>query len=86
LLGYVNGNRVRPTEGVESQDEWDMVDSQVMTLISNSLELQLSETFYCETTLKIKNVASNRKPIQQQKQSLTDLSTQKRNQSNPARN
>jgi gag-polypeptide of LTR copia-type len=27
LLGYVNGSRVRPTEGVELQDEWDMVDS-----------------------------------------------------------
>jgi hypothetical protein len=30
-----------------------MIDSQVMTLISNSLEPQLSETFYSETTLKL---------------------------------
>jgi gag-polypeptide of LTR copia-type len=50
LLGYVNGNRVRPTEGAEVQDEWDIIDSQVMTLISNSLDPQLSETFYCKTS------------------------------------
>jgi gag-polypeptide of LTR copia-type len=53
LLGYVNGGRVRPSEGIEAQDEWDMIDSQVMTLISNSLEPQLSETFYSETALEL---------------------------------
>jgi hypothetical protein len=30
-----------------------MIDSQVMTLISNFLEPQLSETFYCVTTLEM---------------------------------
>jgi hypothetical protein len=30
-----------------------MIDSQVMTLISNSLEPQLSEIFYYETTLEL---------------------------------
>jgi gag-polypeptide of LTR copia-type len=45
LFGYVNGSRVRPSEGVKTQDKWDMIDSQVMTLISNSLEPQLSEIF-----------------------------------------
>jgi gag-polypeptide of LTR copia-type len=48
LLGYVNESRIRPSEGAEAQDEWDMIDSQVMTLILNSLEPQLSETFYCK--------------------------------------
>jgi hypothetical protein len=41
-----------------------MVDSQVMTLILNSLEPQLSKIFYCETTLElwqtIKNQFSNK--------------------------
>jgi gag-polypeptide of LTR copia-type len=64
LLGYVNGSRVRPTKGVELHDEWDMVDSQVMTFISNSLEPQLSETFYCEIILEpwqaIENQFSNK--------------------------
>jgi gag-polypeptide of LTR copia-type len=59
LLGYVNANRVRPIEWVKSQDEWDMVDSQVMTLISNSLEPQLSETFYCEITLELWQAIKN---------------------------
>jgi gag-polypeptide of LTR copia-type len=64
LLRYVNGSRIRPSEGAEAQDEWDMIDSQVMTLISNSLEPQLSETFYCETTNELwqatKNQSSNK--------------------------
>jgi gag-polypeptide of LTR copia-type len=51
LLGYVNASRVRPSERVEAQDEWDMIDSQVMTLITNSLEPQMFETFYSKTTL-----------------------------------
>jgi hypothetical protein len=53
LLGYVNGNRVRPTKGAEVQDEWDMIDSQVMILISSSLDPQLSETIYCKTSSDI---------------------------------
>jgi gag-polypeptide of LTR copia-type len=53
LLGYINGGRVRPSEGIEAQDEWDMIDRQVMTLISNSLEPQLSEIFYIETALEL---------------------------------
>jgi gag-polypeptide of LTR copia-type len=64
LLGYVNGNRVRPTEGTEVQDEWDMIDSQVMTLISNSLDPQLFKTFYYENSSelwqKIENQFSNK--------------------------
>jgi gag-polypeptide of LTR copia-type len=58
-LGYVNGSRVRPNEGVSAQDELDMVDSQAMTLISNSLEPQLSETFYCETILELWQAIEN---------------------------
>jgi hypothetical protein len=42
LLGYVNESRVRSNEGAKAQDEWNMMDSQAMTLISNSLEPQLS--------------------------------------------
>jgi gag-polypeptide of LTR copia-type len=53
LLEYVNGSKVRPSEGIEAQDEWDMINSQVMTLISNSLELQLSKTFYNEIALEL---------------------------------
>jgi gag-polypeptide of LTR copia-type len=53
LLGYINGSRIKPKEGIEAQDEWDMIDSQVMTLISNSLEPQISETFYCETAVEL---------------------------------
>jgi gag-polypeptide of LTR copia-type len=59
LLGYVNGSRVRPNKRVGAQDEWDMVDSQAMTLISNSLQPQLSETFYCETTLELWQAIEN---------------------------
>jgi hypothetical protein len=41
LLGYINGNKVQPIFGVEAQEEWEMLDSQVMTLITNSLQPQL---------------------------------------------
>jgi hypothetical protein len=53
LLGYINERRVRPNEGAEAQDECNMMDNQIMTLIFNSLEPQLSEIFYCETTLEL---------------------------------
>jgi hypothetical protein len=36
-----------------------MIDSQVMTLISNSLEPQLSEIFYSETTLELWQAIEN---------------------------
>jgi gag-polypeptide of LTR copia-type len=39
----------KPEEGTNEQEVWDMIDSQVMTLITNSLEPKLSETIYCET-------------------------------------
>jgi hypothetical protein len=49
LLDYINGNKIRPIFEAESQEEWEMIDSQVITLITNSLEPQLSEEFfYCE--------------------------------------
>jgi gag-polypeptide of LTR copia-type len=54
LLGYINGNKVRPIFGAETQEEWELLDSQVMTLITNSLQPQLSEEFcYCETTTEL---------------------------------
>jgi hypothetical protein len=59
LLGYVNESRVRPNERARVQDEWDMMDSQAMTLILNSLESQLSEFFYCETVLELWQVIEN---------------------------
>jgi gag-polypeptide of LTR copia-type len=59
LFGYVNESRVRPNERVRAQDEWDMMNSQAMTLISNSLEPQLLEIFYCETTLELWQAIEN---------------------------
>jgi gag-polypeptide of LTR copia-type len=54
LLGFINENKIRPETGTEEQEEWDMVDSQVMTLITNSLEPQLSESFcYCEIAAEL---------------------------------
>jgi gag-polypeptide of LTR copia-type len=54
LLGFINGNKIRPETRTEEQEEWDMVDSQAMTLITNSLEPQLSESFcYCETVVEL---------------------------------
>jgi hypothetical protein len=50
---------VRPSERVGVQDEWDMVDSQAMTLILNSLEPQLLVSFYCETTLELWQAIKN---------------------------
>jgi gag-polypeptide of LTR copia-type len=66
LLGYINGNKVRPIFGVEAQEEWEMLDSQVMTLITNSIQPQLSEEFYyCEIATElwqeIQNQYSNQK-------------------------
>jgi hypothetical protein len=40
--------------GAEEQKDWDIMDSQAMTLITNSLEPQLSQTFcYCETATEL---------------------------------
>jgi hypothetical protein len=56
-----------------------MIDSQVMILISNSLEPQLSEIFYCETTLElwqsIENQFSkkNHSQIYQLKREITQI-------------
>jgi hypothetical protein len=59
MLGYVNESRIRPNEGAEVQDEWDIIDSQVMTLILNSLEPPLSEIFYCATTYELWQTIEN---------------------------
>jgi hypothetical protein len=59
LLGYVIGSRVRSSDRAEVQDELDKLDSQAITLISNSLEPQLSEIFYCEITLELWQAIQN---------------------------
>jgi hypothetical protein len=46
LLAYINESRIRSSE-------WDIWNSQAMILISNSLEPQLFETFYCEIALDL---------------------------------
>jgi gag-polypeptide of LTR copia-type len=49
LLGYINGNKIRPIFEAEAQEECEMIDIQVMTLIINSHEPQLLERFcWCE--------------------------------------
>lgn len=53
LLGYITGSKVRPREGTDAQEEWDMLDCQVITLIRNSLEPKLTENFYCETAAEL---------------------------------
>ncbi|KAF3319907.1 gag-polypeptide of LTR copia-type [Carex littledalei] len=54
LLGYVNGNKKKPKECTDAQEEWDMIDSQAMTLITNSIEPQLSTSFWtCETATEL---------------------------------
>jgi hypothetical protein len=54
-----------------------MIDSQVMTLIINSLEPQLSEGFYyCETTTEL---WKKKKSIQQPKRTFSSISVQARN-------
>jgi gag-polypeptide of LTR copia-type len=40
LLDFINGNKIRPEIRAEKQEEWNMMDSQAMTLITNSLEAQ----------------------------------------------
>jgi hypothetical protein len=59
LLGYVIGSRVRSSDRAEVQDELDKLDSQAIILISNSLEPQLSEIFYCEITLELWQAIQN---------------------------
>jgi gag-polypeptide of LTR copia-type len=45
LLGFINGNRPRPTDLGDAQEEWDILDGQTFTLILNSLNSQLLEIF-----------------------------------------
>jgi gag-polypeptide of LTR copia-type len=54
LLGFINENKIRSQIGAEEQEDWDIMDSQAMTLITNSLEPQLFETFcYCKTAAEL---------------------------------
>jgi gag-polypeptide of LTR copia-type len=86
ILDFINENKIRPETGAEEQEEWDMVDSQAMRLITNSLEPQLSESFcYCETAAElwqeIKNQHSNQKShsqIYHLKQEITKISQESR--------
>jgi gag-polypeptide of LTR copia-type len=45
LLGFINGNRPRPTNTGDAQEEWDILDGQTFTLILNSLNSHLLEIF-----------------------------------------
>jgi gag-polypeptide of LTR copia-type len=86
LLGYINGNKVRPIFGAEAQEEWEMLDSQVMTLITSSLQPQLLEELcYCETAAElwqeIQNQYSNQKghsQIYQLKQEIAKITQESR--------
>ncbi|XP_078156601.1 uncharacterized protein LOC144552497 [Carex rostrata] len=54
LLGYVNGSKIRPTQGEDDQEEWDVIDSQAMTLITNSIDSRLTTSFWaCETAAEL---------------------------------
>jgi gag-polypeptide of LTR copia-type len=45
LLGFINGNRPRPIDTGDAQEEWDILDGQTFNLILNSLNSQLLEIF-----------------------------------------
>jgi gag-polypeptide of LTR copia-type len=45
LLGFISGAREQPKEGIDAQEDWDMLDGQSMTLISNSIKPQLVDLF-----------------------------------------
>jgi hypothetical protein len=54
LLGFISGVRGRPPEGLVAQEDWDMLDGQTMTLISNSIEPQLIDLFvHCEMAFEL---------------------------------
>ncbi|KAJ4786511.1 01P13-2 [Rhynchospora pubera] len=54
LLGFINGNRPRPTSTGDAQENWDILDGQTFTLILNSLNPQLNEIFvHCETAKEL---------------------------------
>jgi gag-polypeptide of LTR copia-type len=52
LLGFINGNRPRPTDTGDAQEKWDILDGQTFTLILNSLNSQLIEIFVHYETAK----------------------------------
>jgi gag-polypeptide of LTR copia-type len=52
LLGFINGNKPRPTDIGYAQEEWDILDGQTFTLILNSLHSQLTEIFVHYETAK----------------------------------
>jgi hypothetical protein len=81
MLGYINGNKIRPIFEAKAQEEWDMYDSQVMTLITNPLEHQLSETL--ETTPELWQEIENQ--YSNQKKSFSSLTSQTRNYKNLTR-
>jgi hypothetical protein len=76
LLGYINGNKKRPKEGTDAQEEWDMIDSQAMTLITNSIEPQLSTSFWaCETSAELWRAIEKQYSDQQSHSQIYQLKT-----------
>jgi gag-polypeptide of LTR copia-type len=81
LLGFINGNRPRPTDTGDAQEKWDILDGQTFTLILNSLHSQLTEIFvHYETAKEIwdaitdqHNHQSNNSHIFQIKKDITQL-------------
>jgi hypothetical protein len=70
LLDFINGNKIRPTSGAKAQDEWGIVDSQAMKVLTWALTFQ-------NFLLLLNNneiVARNSKLIQQQKEAFSSLS------------
>jgi hypothetical protein len=45
LLEFISGARERPAKGIDAQEDWDMLDGQIMVLISNSIEPQVIDLF-----------------------------------------
>ncbi|KAJ4765488.1 01P13-1 [Rhynchospora pubera] len=81
LLGFINGNRPRPTSTGDAQENWDILDGQTFTLILNSLNPQLNEIFvHCETAKELweaiqdqYNQQSNNSHIFQMKKELVRI-------------
>jgi len=54
LLGFINGNRPRPANPGDAQEDWDILDGQTFTLILNSLNPELTDIFvHYETAQEI---------------------------------
>jgi len=77
LLGYVNGSKKRPTQNADDQEEWDMIDSQAMTLITNSIDPQLSTSFWtCETAAELWQAIEKQLSDQQSHSQIYQLKTE----------